>query len=270
MPKCFIIMPISTPEFTIPKYSNDKDHFKHVLDHLFIPALTDAGFEAIPPASEGAELIQATIIERLVESDFVLCDMTCLNPNVFFELGIRTALNKPICLVKDDKTDSVPFDTGVINHHTYLSALNTWELAKDVERLSNHAKETLERGDDGNAMWKYFGLSATARPATDAQPGDDLKYLSLQMAAMRKQLSGLSKVPTYNDLEIDPNAEMIRGYARSKGAKVVRFNGPGIHGNPNHWGIRIEPGSLSKEEMSDVVRWAANVCLVRLYISDEV
>lgn len=38
------------------------------------------------------------------EADMVLCDMSRLNANVFFELGIRTALDRPAALVKDDQT----------------------------------------------------------------------------------------------------------------------------------------------------------------------
>ena len=268
MSKCFIIMPISTPDFAIPKYNGDADHFKHVLDHLFVPALTDAGFEPIPPVCEGAELIQAAIIERLVESDFVLCDMSCLNPNVFFELGIRTALNKPMCLVKDDTTDSVPFDTNIINNHTYRSALNTWELAADVERLSTHAKETLSRGDDGNSMWKYFGLSATAQPATDAQPGDDLKYLSLQMEAMRKQVADLADASRDNARNVDPLAaklQLIAGYAARHGAKEFALRSSD---DARRASIHVKPGSLTEIDKARLKAYARRKVGISLEIDD--
>ena len=62
----------------------------------------------------------------------VLCDISSLTANVFFELGIRTALNKPVCVVKDELTTRIPFDTGIINHHTYSSSLSAWTLDKDM------------------------------------------------------------------------------------------------------------------------------------------
>ena len=87
MSKCFIIMPITTPEATVPRYGGDADHFEHVLDHLFVPAVERAGYEPIPPIAEGSDLIHARIITNLDEADLVLCDMSCLNPNVFLSLG---------------------------------------------------------------------------------------------------------------------------------------------------------------------------------------
>lgn len=43
--KCFIIMPITTPPIFIERYKDDIDHFNHVLEYLFTPALIDAEFE---------------------------------------------------------------------------------------------------------------------------------------------------------------------------------------------------------------------------------
>ena len=114
MTDCFIIMPITTPAHLVGDYSHDANHFQHVLEHLFQPAIREAGYEPIPPSARGSDLIHAEIISRIESADLVLCDMSTLNPNVFFELGIRTALDKPVCMVKDLLTTQVPFDTAVI------------------------------------------------------------------------------------------------------------------------------------------------------------
>ena len=37
MANCFIVMPITTPETLVPSYGNDREHFLHVLEHLFVP-----------------------------------------------------------------------------------------------------------------------------------------------------------------------------------------------------------------------------------------
>ena len=58
--------------------------------------------------------------------------MSILNPNVFFEFGIRTALNKPVSLVVDDKNPDIPFDPSIIHHHKYNSALQNWTHKEDV------------------------------------------------------------------------------------------------------------------------------------------
>lgn len=100
MAKCFVIMPISTPKLLAETYK-DPDHFSHVLKYLFTPALEMANYEVIPPAAAGADVIHASIIKNLEEADLVLCDISALNPNVFFELGVRTSLDRPVALVRD-------------------------------------------------------------------------------------------------------------------------------------------------------------------------
>ena len=181
-------MPISTPENWLIKYSNDKDHFKHVLDHLLIPSLEKSDLEPIPPIVKGSELIHGEIISNIETADLVLCDMSILNSNVFFELGIRTALNKPICLIKDDITPKIPFDTSIINHHTYSNALNPWILEKEIDTLSNHIKDSLNVSNDVNSLWKYFSLSSTAHPV-ELEKGMEgrIDYLTMQIEALRNQ-----------------------------------------------------------------------------------
>jgi hypothetical protein len=183
--KCFIIMPITTPSEFIDRYKGDVDHFKHVLDCLFLPAVEKAGFEAIPPKSTGSEIIQAEIIKHLSTSELVLCDMSILNPNVFFEFGIRTALNKPVALVGDDKV-KIPFDTSIINFHKYSGALNPWEMDKEKEELSKHIKTAYEKGKNYNALWKYFGVAQTGvfKPE-EASIGEKIDLLISEVTALK-------------------------------------------------------------------------------------
>jgi len=149
-PSCFIIMPITVPDSMVEVYRDGKDHFKHVLDTLFIPAVEQAGLKPIPPKVKGGEIIHAEIIKNLDSLELVLGDMSTLNANVFYELGIRTAVNKPVCLVKDDVTEKVPFDTGIINYHTYASALDGWALEKERDDLTTHITSTLDSSCCGN------------------------------------------------------------------------------------------------------------------------
>jgi len=194
MPNCFIAMPITTHDPSL--YSDDSDHFSHVLEHLFVPAVELAGFTAVRPIAEGADVIHAEIIRKIESADLVLCDMSSLNPNVFFELGIRTALNKPISLVKDDVTPRVPFDTGIINNHTYLSALAPWHLEVEIRALSEHIKKSAERGNGNNAMWQYFSLTSrgnlqSAAPNADAAAVQLLNVAELQYRGLSEEISRL-------------------------------------------------------------------------------
>lgn len=169
MPKCFVIMPLTTPNEYIEKY-RDAEHFHHVFTYLFAPALSQAGYDAISPLSVGSELIHAGIIQNLERCDLVLCDISNHNPNVFFELGIRTSLDKPMVLVKDNDTTTIPFDTGSINTFTYSSALGQWQLEREVPRLTEHIRQTVEKSEGKNALWRFFGLTQRGQPAQVDNP----------------------------------------------------------------------------------------------------
>lgn len=186
---CFVIMPISTHDSHLSSYREDNDHFSHVLEFLFKPAIEKLSFDLIPPSGRGADLIQAEIIRNLEESDLVLCDMSTLNPNVFFELGIRTALNKPVCMVKDNKTPSVPFDTSIINFHTYNGSLDLWILEDEIEKLRKHLDDSLKRSKNENMLWKYFGFTTVAQEYKQ-ESGIESKvdFLMLLMEAINRNL----------------------------------------------------------------------------------
>lgn len=189
--KCFVIMPITTPASMVERYHDGVTHFRHVYDCLFEPSIRKAGYAPIPPKAEGSDLIHAGIIGNLESADLVLCDMSCLNPNVFFEWGIRTALNKPVCIVKDELTKDVPFDTTMLNYHPYSSMLHGWEIEAEREKLTSHMVTSMAKADNENALWKYFGLSSkTKGQPYEVKEGSDerLDLLVMQMDSMKAKL----------------------------------------------------------------------------------
>lgn len=162
-------MPITTPK-PYADQLDDPEHFMHVLHSLFVPALVKAGYEVVQPISSGSELIQAAIIKNLEECELVLCDISALNPNVFFELGIRTALNKPVVLVRDTLTPTIPFDTSSINAHTYDVGLRAWLIDTEIDKLVAHISTTDEKSGGQNPLWRFFGITQTAQPAVVDDP----------------------------------------------------------------------------------------------------
>lgn len=192
---CFIIMPLTTPDQHFEKYNGDSDHFIHVLDHLFKPAIKAAGMDPIPPISKVSEVIHGDIIRNLETADIVLCDMSILNPNVFFELGIRTALNKSVAMIRDNVTARVPFDTTIINYHEYDCGLEPWKLDEEVEKLTNHLKDCMGNGS-GNSLWGYFSMTQQAEVPSDAPEVEkQYAYLIKQIEILRDQMNDISGHP---------------------------------------------------------------------------
>lgn len=106
MKTCFVIMPIrqaGTDEYT---------QYRALYDTVIRPPLVEAGFEVIRAddiAKSGA--INADVIERLATSDIVVADLSDLNANVFYELGIRHTMRRNgTVLLMNASSTRLPFD----------------------------------------------------------------------------------------------------------------------------------------------------------------
>ncbi|MFN3367759.1 MAG: hypothetical protein ACK411_15325, partial [Exiguobacterium mexicanum] len=159
-PTCFIMMPISTPASKLETYGDDQLHFLNILEHLIVPAVERAGFIPILPTVEGSLVIHAEIIRNLCVADMALADMSILNPNVFFEMGIRTAVNKPLSIIIDDKTEDVPFDTNLIAYKKYDSSASAWKIDEERETVARHIKDTYEKSRGTNGLWSAFNATS--------------------------------------------------------------------------------------------------------------
>ena len=226
MKTCFIIMPISTTLDSLESYNRDVDHFSHVLECLFIPAIEASTLQPILPQVAGSDVIHGEIIKNLSAADLVLCDMSQLNANVFFEFGIRTALNKPVALVTDETTANIPFDTGIVNYYRYNSSLQGWLIKSEVGRLSEHISKTLASEPERNSLWKYFGIAHSGFLSTEqATPDDKLSLLIRKMEAMEEVLRG----PLHNSLDELP--DVVPAHAPAK-EDVVRIGGRSRRNKP--------------------------------------
>lgn len=224
--QCFIVMPITTPPHLVATYRDGEDHFKHVLECLLVPAVEKAGYKPLPPKAKGADLIHAEIIKNLETADAVLCDMSTLNPNVFFEFGIRTSLNKPVCLVKDELTTQVPFDAAIINYLQYNSSIDPWELPTLIDQVSEHIIESIRRSKGKNELWKYFGFNSEAQPSK-SEEGDSDK-LDLIMRKIDILRGGLysnvePSLPSLLPIDLDSDIHQYGPSSRKRFQQAVEF-----------------------------------------------
>lgn len=179
---CFIAMPITTSNEDAERYG-DPEHWSHVMESLFVPAITNAGLTPIRPIAEGSHLIHESIVNHLTNADMVLCDLSGHNPNVFFELGVRTSLNMPIALVRDEHA-TLPFDTSGINTYSYDSSLRGWEIVDAQRDLEAHVKSCVDSCGKENPLWRKFGLQITAqKPGSDESPRDARLDLLMERSA---------------------------------------------------------------------------------------
>lgn len=152
-PRCGIIMPISLIDSCGP------DHWLEILSILKEVAI-EAEFEPnLVSDADDIGIIQKRIIQNVYNNDIIICDVSCKNPNVMFELGMRLAFDKATVIIKDDKTD-YSFDTGVIEHLAYPRDLRFHKILDFKENLKKKLKSTYEKSiSDPNysTFLKSFG-----------------------------------------------------------------------------------------------------------------
>lgn len=266
-------MPITTSEFYIDR-CGDRDHFDHVLNHLFRPALKGAGYETISPSAAGSGLIHAEIIRHLEEADLVLCDLSGLNPNVFFELGIRTALDRPLAIVKDNLTPQIPFDLGAINSLTYDCALNPWTLSDEIPRMIEHIITSTQSSHGGNAMWRYFGLTKRASPAeavdNPLEAKIDLIISEITSGRLRQQSEQVEHRSATEDTPHEPvipdyivaSIEKIEAIARSENVTIL------IRYDPESGAILLESDDALPPKLRERIALATGRSDITIRISE--
>ena len=150
---CGIIMPISSID------NCSKEHWAEV-KNILSEAIEKAGFKpCLVSDADDSGVIQKRIVQNIYDNDIVVCDVSCKNPNVMFELGMRLAFDKPTIIVIDDKTNYT-FDTSVIEHLAYPRDLRYYSILEFQKRLKDKIIATSSRSkDDPNytTFLKNFG-----------------------------------------------------------------------------------------------------------------
>jgi hypothetical protein len=122
--KLFIISPIGS------KDTEKWDFFNQVQRHLIKKVCEPRGYYCKRADDiDKPGIITSQIVSCLLEYDLVIADLTDLNPNVFYELAIRHAIQKPVILIAKRGTEP-PFDIRQDRIIFYTLDLDDMEEAK--------------------------------------------------------------------------------------------------------------------------------------------
>lgn len=184
-PRCGIVMPIS------PIDGCDENHWANVREILG-DAIRDAGYEPnLVSAADEIGVIQKRIVQNLYENPIVVCDVSGKNPNVMLELGMRLAFDKPVIIVKDDKT-TYSFDTAPIEHLGYPRDLRYQTIVDFKDSLSNKITNTVAASQNGGhtTFLGHFGQFKVAKIDTQEVTPD--KFILSQLQDIRDEIRNLA------------------------------------------------------------------------------
>lgn len=141
--KCGIIMPISEDKNNTAYTSK---HWKDVL-RMIKESIDKTEFEPSPVWDDSSsDQIKSTIYNNIISHDIIVCDISSLNANVMFELGLRLSIRKPVVIICDDITKP-PFDINDIRYVTpaYPVGLGIYDIPDFQNSLVETIKNTWNR-----------------------------------------------------------------------------------------------------------------------------
>lgn len=105
-PICFVIMP-----FSKTKDKHDKQYWDNHFESFLKPTIEELGLIAKRSEPLRGDILKE-IISNLVISPIVVADITDLNPNVFWELGVRQSFKHGTITIAEAGSE-IPFDIGI-------------------------------------------------------------------------------------------------------------------------------------------------------------
>jgi hypothetical protein len=166
-PQAFVIMPFA-------------DEFTDIYQYLIIDALKETPFEVFRGDDVQTQSnIILDIVKAISESDLIIADLTSANPNVYYELGLAHAFDKPTVLLCQD-INEIPFDLRsyrIITYSSHYSVMNSARSElKDIAEKS--LKNELEWGNPVSDFRFHAsrGLSVRSSLPKDLLKGNPLSF----------------------------------------------------------------------------------------------
>jgi hypothetical protein len=185
--ECFVIMPISDQE------GYPKGHFTRVYEDIIKPACKLARVR--PKRADDVKktnLIHTDILKSLLDAPIAICDLSSKNPNVMFELGIRQAFDKPVVLIKDEKTSEV-FDISILRYETYNSERRYDEVVAAQRNISRYISETMSSAGSGcNSIIKMISLDVARMSDISGSDADFFGIIMEQLSALTRKVDAAS------------------------------------------------------------------------------
>lgn len=225
---CFVISPIGEENSDIRKQAD------LVLKHIVSAPVESAGYKVIRADQiEKSGVITNQVIEHVLESELVIADLSGHNPNVFYELALRHAAQKPL-IQMIRKGEDLPFDVAPMRTIRYELDLEgadkaTRELTGFIGQLSedDHVASPVSMAID---LYKQSGKSSHEQqlislrnevgqvlselqniyPKTGSVRGDGVNNIIRKLEELHNNESSISYtiVSTY----ADKNDERPEGY----------------------------------------------------------
>jgi hypothetical protein len=132
---CFVMQPFA-------------GHLGSYYETIFKPAIEQSGLEPVRADNDmfATGKIMDQVWRGIRQAQVLVAELTTKNPNVFYELGLAHALEKPVVLVSSNQED-VPFDLRHIRAIFYDQTDPFWGQ-KLIDKIADNIKSALTNPED--------------------------------------------------------------------------------------------------------------------------
>lgn len=182
--QCLILIPTGDPTGYAP------GHFNLVYDYVLVPACRLAGFW--PERAQNTD----SILKSIMESELVICDLSANDPVVLHVFAIRLALNLPVLLLKDSKTQ-LSFYSGDFTEVQYDESLRIDMVQKATQELGVALTKVYDSKGEPNTLLNRLGINLARKEPEPLQPAYVPEALHEPEQHKEPALPVISPLPDY-------------------------------------------------------------------------
>ncbi len=220
--ECFVIMPFGDK----PDVGGQVLDFDEVYEHLIQPAIAAAGLECIRcDKIKEPGWIHKEMIEHIYAADVAVVDITTLNANVFYELGVRQALRPSVTVLIRRKGTKLPFNLQGLNVVEY--DLGPASLKKAVEEITTFVNNGLKKGKSDSLVHEALRLKVSTRERPLAKQETVVYELTDAPGKEIRIVTGA--IQNIKDIDVWVNSEntdmLMARFCDSAVSAVIRYHG---------------------------------------------
>lgn len=163
-PICFVVMGYGRKfDYRHKRYINLDETYNKIIE----PAVKRAGFKCVRCDSDRhSGIIDLKMYQYLKNSEFVIADISTLNPNALYELGIRHGIRpySTILMIENKGLKDLPFDLNHISTFSYEHSGETIEedeINKKTDELLQLIIEVREKQEIDSPYFTFMGNEPT-------------------------------------------------------------------------------------------------------------
>jgi|GEM_PF-4230367 len=175
---CFVVMPFGRKP--IPDSAGRVYDFDKVYRVIIQRAIRQAGLEPVrADERQGSHMVHAEMFADLRDHPVVLADLSLLNPNVFYELGIRHVMSPSGTVLMCRQGTLLPFDVNLsrVIFYDFDGESLDWEVVETVVQRVQAGLENAKRRQPDSPVHALLGrVLSTLDASTEVNGGVDLEH----------------------------------------------------------------------------------------------